>query len=147
MAENHQSIIKSRDLGDVILPGKEAHNLAHLISHGCWAAAEIVVKQLPDEALGYQDVAYGAVGGHGAEQSDAVLRDGRGAAVTLGGRGVAAAENRQGSVLAGGERGLHRGARGPGGGFSLLQVVLQKLLPRGKDFLGRKLRHQIGAFV
>lgn len=120
------------------LPGKEAHDLAHLISHGCRAAAEIVVEQFPDEALGYQDVAYGAIGGQGAEKCDAVLGNSGSTAVTLSGGGVTAAENRQGSVLAGGERRLHGGARGPGGSFSLLQIIFQKLLPRGKDFLRSK---------
>lgn len=72
-------------------------------------------------------MAQGGVGGQGPEQGDAVLRDGRGAAVALGGGRVAAAQHGQGAVLAGREGGLHRAPGGLGGRFPLLQVVFQQL--------------------
>lgn len=52
-------------------------------------------------------MAQGGVGGQGPEQGDTVLRDGRSAAVALGGGRVAAAQHGQGAVLAGREGGLH----------------------------------------
>ena len=72
-------------------------------------------------------MAQGGVGGQGPEQGDTVLRDSRSAAVALGGGRVAAAQHRQGAVLAGREGGLHRGPGGLGGRFPLLQVVFQQL--------------------
>lgn len=51
----------------------------------------------------------GGVGGQGPEQRDTVFGDGRSAAIALGGGCVATAQDGQGTVLAGGEGGLHRG--------------------------------------
>lgn len=76
-----------------------------------------------------------SVGGQSTQEGDAVLGDGGGTAVAFGGRGVATAQDGEGPVLAGREGGLHSRARGFGCGLSLLEVILQELLPRRKDFL------------
>lgn len=105
------------------LPGEETHELAHLLAHAAGAAAQIVLEELADEALQHQDLPDGWVGGEGTQQRDAVACDGRGAAVTLGGRGVAAAQHGERPVLAGREGGLvgtRAGARGACGRLPLL---------------------------
>lgn len=53
--------------------------------------------------------------------------DSRGTAIALGGGRVAAAQNGQGAVLAGGEGWLHRGPGRFSGCFPLLQVIFQQL--------------------
>lgn len=72
-------------------PGEETDQLAHLLPHGRCTSAQVVLKELADEALQDQDLPQSWVGGQRTEQSDAVPRHGRGAAVALGGGGVAAA--------------------------------------------------------
>ena len=116
------------------VPGEQTDQLAHLLPHPRGAPAQVVLEQLADQALQHQDVADGAVGGERAQQRDAVARHGRGAAVALGGGGVAAAQHGQRAVLAGGEGGRGRAAGRLGGGFALLQVVLQQLLTRRRTF-------------
>lgn len=83
-------------------------------------------------------MAQGRVGSQCPEQGDAVLRDGRGAAVALGRGRVAAAQHRQGAVLAGREGRLHRGPGGLGGRFPLLQVIFQQLFSGSENFLREK---------
>ena len=49
--------------------------MADLLPHGCGASAKIVIKELPDEALGDENVPQGWVGGQGPEQCDAMFGD------------------------------------------------------------------------
>lgn len=122
--------------GKTNAPGEETDQLAHLLPHGRGASAQVVLKEFTDEALQDQNLPQGRVGGQRAEQSDAVSRYGRGAAVALVGGGVAAAQHGERSVLAGCEGGLvAAAARRLGGCLPLLQVVLQELFTRRQHFL------------
>lgn len=92
------------------IPGEQTDELTDLLPHGSGAAAQVVLKQLSDEALQYQDLPDGSVGRQCAQQSDAVARNCGRTAVALGGGCVSTAQHRQGSVLAGCEGGLGGGA-------------------------------------
>lgn len=50
-----------------VVSGEEAHELADLLSNGCSATAEVVIKELSDEALGDEDVPQGWIGGQGPQ--------------------------------------------------------------------------------
>lgn len=123
------NLLLERQLGEKTnAPGEETDQLAHLLPHGRCTSAQVVLKELADEALQDQDLPQSRVGGQCTEQSDAVSRHGRGTAIALGGGGVAAAQHGKRSVLAGREGGLvATAARRLGGCFPLLQVVLQEL--------------------
>lgn len=49
--------------------------MADLLPNGCSPSAEVVVKELSDEALGDEDVSQSWIGGQGPQECDAVLRD------------------------------------------------------------------------
>lgn len=44
------------------IPGEQADELADLLPHGSGATAQVVLKQLSDETLQYQDLPDGSVG-------------------------------------------------------------------------------------
>lgn len=44
------------------IPSEQTDELADLLPHGSSAAAQVVLKQLSDEALQYQDLPDGSVG-------------------------------------------------------------------------------------
>lgn len=80
--------------------------MTNFLSHGTGATAKVVFKQLSNEALKYQNLSDGGVGGQSTQESNAVTRDCRCTAIALGGRCVTATKHREGPVLTGSKSGL-----------------------------------------
>lgn len=80
--------------------------MTDFLSHGAGATAKVVLKQLSNEALQYQNLSDGSVGGQCPQQCDAVTCDCRCTAVALGRRCMTTAKHGEGPVLTGCNGGL-----------------------------------------